>query len=494
MNRVAIVPGGIMGVASEELLAGVPPGREVAVTEVARAVGQSERRLVVLDDDPTGTQTVAGLPVLTSWTEDDLRWALRQPSAAFFILTNSRSLAPAAMADLNREVVAALAAAARAEGARFVIASRSDSTLRGHYPQETDVIAAALAEYAGSPTDGVVLVPAYLDAGRVTVDSVHWMRGPDGFIPVGDSEFARDPAFGYASSDLRDWVAEKTGGRWRRDQVARITLADIRVGGPERVAAILGGLAGGRPVVVDAVTDDDLRLVVLGALRAEDAGAALLYRVGPSFVRARAGQAAAPPLTGAELAALGLAGQAGGRHGLVVVGSHVPRTTRQLDHLLALDGVTRVELDVRAVLSPPTRDATVAAAAVAVVAGLAGADVALCTSRELVATAGADGNLEIARTVSAALVDVVRRVTAQVTPGWIIGKGGITSSDLATRGLALTRAIARGTLLPGMVSLWDPVSAPGPVADGQAPFVVFAGNVGDEDALARTVERLRGSE
>ncbi|MGH3399957.1 MAG: nucleotide-binding domain containing protein, partial [Streptosporangiaceae bacterium] len=125
----------------------------------------------------------------------------------------------------------------------------------------------------------------------------------------------------------------------------------------------------------------------------------------------------------------------------------------------------------------------------------AGADVALCTSRELVATAGADGNLEIARTVSAALVDVVRRVTAQVRPGWIIGKGGITSSDLATRGLALTRAIARGTLLPGIVSLWDPVSAPGPgAADGPAPLVVFAGNVGDEQALAQTVRRLRGRE
>jgi len=471
-----------------ELVAGAPPGREVAVAEVARAVGQSGRRLVVLDDDPTGTQTVAGLPVLTGWTQDSLRWALRQPSAGFFVLTNSRSLAPAAMAALNREVVAALAAAARAEGAGFVIASRSDSTLRGHYPQETDVIAAALAEQVGSPPDGVVLVPAYLDAGRVTVDSAHWMRGPDGFIPVGDSEFARDPAFGYAASDLRDYVAEKTGGRWRRDQVARVALEDIRAGGPERVAEILGGLAGGRPVVVDAVTDGDLRLVVLGALRAEDAGAALLYRVGPSFVRARAGQGAAPPLTGAELAALGLG--SGGPHGLVVVGSHVPRTTRQLGHLLALDGVVRVELDVRAVLRPQARDATVAAAAAAAAAALASADVALCTSRELVTTVGADGNLEIARTVSAALVDVVRQVTAQVRPGWIVGKGGITSSDLATRGLDLTRAVVRGTLLPGMVSLWDPVAAQG----GQAPLVVFAGNVGDDHALAQAVARLRGRE
>lgn len=472
----------------EQLLAGAPPPRQAGVAEVARAVGQSGRRLVVLDDDPTGTQTVAGVPVLTSWAEDDLRWAFRQPATSFFILTNSRSLGPAAMASLSREVITALAAAARAEGAGFVVASRSDSTLRGHYPQETDIIAGALRQQAGRGTDGVLIVPAYLDAGRLTVDSVHWMQGPAGFIPVGDSEFARDPAFGYASSDLRDYVAEKTAGRWCRDQVARVTLADIRSGGPDRVAAIAGGLSGGRPAVVDAVTDDDLRVLVLGILQAEAAGAELLYRVGPSFVRARAGLGAAPPLSQQELAALGLAGGAAGRHGLVVAGSHVPRTTRQLERLLAMPGVARAELDVPAVLRPQTRAETVAAAAAEVTAGLAVSDVALCTSRELVTATGADGNLAIAATVSAALVEVVRAVTARLRPAWIVAKGGITSSDIATRGLGLRRAWARGTMLPGIVSLWDPDST----ADGQSPLVVFAGNVGDDQALAQVVARLRG--
>jgi len=480
-------------VSREQLLAGTPPDRPAEAATVAREVGRSGRRLVVLDDDPTGTQTVAGLPVLTRWAGDDLRWAFGQQAAAFFVLTNSRSLAPGEMARVNREVVAAVAAAARAGGHGFVIASRSDSTLRGHYPAETDVLAEALRECTGRAPDGVVIVPAYLEAGRLTVDSVHWMQGPDGFIPVGHSEFARDPAFGYTSSDLRGYVAEKTGGRWAADQVARVTLADIRAGGPPRVAEILGGLAGGRPAVVDAVTDDDLRLVVLGALAAEASGAALLYRAGPSFARARAGLGAVPPVTGRELAELT---QPAGRPGLVVVGSHVPRSTRQLEHLLALDGVARAELSVPAVLAAGTRDSAVAAAADGVAAALGGgADVALCTSRELVSTAGQEGNLEIARAVSAALVDVVRAVTARVRPAWIIGKGGITSSDLATRALGITRAWVRGPVLPGIISLWDPVPAgEGAGAPPPVPFVVFAGNVGDDHALAWTVTRLRGRE
>ena len=480
-------------VSREQLLAGTPPERAAGVAGVAAAVARSGRRLVVLDDDPTGTQTVAGLPVLTRWAEDDLRWAFGQQAAAFFVLTNSRSLGPGEMARVNREVVAAVAAAARAGGHGFVIASRSDSTLRGHYPAETDVLAEALREQTGRAPDGVVIVPAYLEAGRLTVDSVHWMQVPGGFIPVGHSEFARDPAFGYTSSDLRGYVAEKTGGRWAADQVARVTLADIRAGGPPRMAEILGGLAAGRPAVVDAVTDDDLRLVVLGALAAEASGAALLYRAGPSFARARAGLGAVPPVSGRELAELT---QPAGRPGLVVVGSHVPRTTRQLEHLLALDGVAQAELSVPAVLAAGTRDAAVAAAADGVAAALGGgADVALCTSRALVSTTGQEGNLEIARAVSAALVDVVRAVTARVRPAWIIGKGGITSSDLATRALGITRAWVRGPVLPGIISLWDPVPAgQGAGRPAPVPFVVFAGNVGDDGALARTVTRLRGRE
>jgi uncharacterized protein YgbK (DUF1537 family) len=472
----------------EDVLAGLPPQRLVPAADVARAVTASRRRLVVLDDDPTGTQAVAGVPVLTQWAGADLRWAFRQPTPAFFILTNTRSLAPAAMADRNREVVGAVAAAAAADGAAFVIASRGDSTLRGHYPAETDVIADALARHAGQAVDGVVLVPAYLDAGRLTVGSVHWMRTRAGLIPVGHSEFARDATFGYASSDLRDYVAEKTRGRWSRDQVATVTLADIRLGGPARIARILGGLAGGRPAVVDAVTDDDLRNVSLGSLQAESAGAGLLYRAGPSFVRARAGLGARPPLSAAELAAARAAGPPAGGHGLIVVGSHVPRTTRQLEHLLALEGVARVGLDVPAVLRPGRREAAVSAAAAAAETALAHADVALCTSRELVTAASAPGSLEIAGAVSAALVDVVRAVTRRVRPAWVIGKGGITASDVATKGLGITRAWAAGTVLPGIVSLWRPVTS----SAGTAPFIVFAGNVGEDDALAAAVTRLRG--
>jgi uncharacterized protein YgbK (DUF1537 family) len=467
-----------------DLLAPLPPVRAVDPGVLANRVTGSGRLLVVLDDDPTGTQTIADLPVLTAWSVDDLRWAIRQGSPACYVLTNTRSLDPDQAAARNRAVVASLVAAARAEQCAFALVSRGDSTLRGHYPLETDVLHDALVAHGEPPADGLLLCPAYLDAGRLTVEDVHWMRTSDGMLPVGASEFARDATFGYRSSNLRSFIEEKTGGRWRAEDVLSIGLDDIRLGGERRVAELLGALRGGRPAIVNAASEDDLRVVALGALSAERDGRRLLYRTGPSFVRARAGQAAREPLTTAQLYPDG----APTRHGLIVVGSHVSLTTRQLEALRRSGGITEIELDVAALLDPDRRACHIEAVAGAAARGLDAADVVVRTTRQVVTGADPASSLGIARQVSAALVQVVRAVTATRAPRFVVAKGGITSSDVATDGLGIRRAWVRGTLLPGIVSAWSAVdgAAPG------VPYVVFAGNVGTDESLARVVDVLRG--
>ncbi|MBZ4014746.1 four-carbon acid sugar kinase family protein [Streptomyces purpurogeneiscleroticus] len=462
----------------EELLAGLPPVRAVPAERVAAAIGG--RRLVLLDDDPTGTQTVVGLPVLTTWTVEDLRWALRQDSTAFFVLTNTRSLDRDAAAERNRQIVRALVEASRAEGVDVVLASRSDSTLRGHFPLETDVLADELAAAGAGDIDGVVVAPAYIEAGRLTVDSLHWMRTAEGMLPVGESEFAKDATFGYVNSRLPEWIEEKTAGRTKAADVVRITLEDLRVGGPERVAE-LGTLRDRRTASADAVCDDDLRVLALGLAQAEAAGARLLYRIAPSFVRAGAGQAARAPLTAAEI------GAPAAPHGLIVVGSHVGLTTRQLDRLRADGGLAEFELDVHQLLDEGRRAAHIAEVTRAAADAMAAQDVVVRTTRTVITGEDADASLAIARSVSAALVETVRAITAARTPAFVVAKGGITSSDTATEGLRIRRAWARGTLLPGIVLLWEPVEGP---AAG-IPYIVFAGNVGDDDAFAHAVRLLR---
>ena len=476
-----------MPVALDDLLAGIPTARAVAPSEVAAATGG--RVLVVLDDDPTGTQSVYDLPVLLTWTPQNLHWALRQ-APAVYVLTNSRSLSPDQAARRNREVARAAFSAAEELRLRVAFVSRSDSTLRGHFPLETDVLAEEVCRRGGT-VDGVVIVPAFPEAGRITVHGLHYAGGPTtGYTPVADTEFARDATFGYRTSDLRCWVAQQSGGRYRAEDVALIDLPRLRTD-PGATIAQLVALRGGRPIVCDAADENDLRLLALALHAAEQAGRSLLYRVGPPFVRAMLGAAPRAPLGGEQLTRIRRAGgtRAAACGGLIVIGSHVALTTGQLHELTKSRHPVQFEIDVAAVLeqaqNPPTTG-YLSAVTAQLVAALRDGDVVVSTTRSVVTGADPQSSLQIARQVSAAVVEVVAGVVAAIRPRFVLAKGGITSSDVAAAGLGVGRAVVRGTLLPGMVSVWEPV-------DGLAvgvPYVVFAGNVGDAGSLAQVVKVL----
>lgn len=442
--------------------------------------------LVVLDDDPTGTQSVHDLPVLTRWDPEHLEWALSQQVPAVYVLTNTRSLDPAEAEHRNREIADVALSVAGRLGIEIAFVSRSDSTLRGHFPLETDTLIRQIAASGGSDIDGVVLVPAFPDAGRVTVDGVHYFVDPQQnsrAVPVAETEFARDATFGFSSSDLASWVQEKTAGRVAAEDVLHIDLRTIRVKGAEGVAEILGSASNAIPVIVDMVVEEDLREVALGIQLAQSNGKRFLYRVGPPFVRAMIGQEPRDPLTTADI----FTSDAATTGGLVVVGSHVGLTTRQLDDLAASDiEQTSVVVDVPTVIDPARRETYLAELVDAVYVALADRTVVVSTSRTLVKTTDGAGSLDISRQVSAALVHIVRTVLELRAPRFVIAKGGITSSDLAAHGLGMSRAVAKGPMLPGIVSLWEPKDGPGL----GIPYIVFAGNVGGTTSLTEVVRTL----
>ena len=468
----------------DELTAGLPAGPVVDPADVAAALN---RTLVVLDDDPTGTQSVADLPVVTGWSVEDLTWALSTGAPAVYVMTNSRSLDPADAERVNVEVVTNALAAAERAGARVAFVSRSDSTLRGHYPLEPATIA-DLLERAGTRVDGIILSPAFPDAGRVTVHGTHYAGGPaTGFVPVGRTEFAGDRTFGYSASFLPAWVEEKTAGAVSAADVAVIDLATLRTD-EDAVVAALSAARNRAPIAVDCMEENDLLLLARALQRAEDAGATFVYRVGPPFVRARIGQAPRAPLSAAEARPADFAPDSDAAGGLVVVGSHVGLTGRQVDALRAATATPEVVLDVPTVLDPARRDAHVLAVAERAAGALRSGNVVVRRGGAFVAGRDAEESLDFARRVSAAVVEVVQRIVAARCPRFVIAKGGITSSDVAGRGLGINRALVRGPMLPGIVSLWEPQDGP---AAG-VPYIVFAGNVGDDDSLARVVATLNG--
>ena len=470
-------------VPAAELLAAQPPvlERAGALDEIRERIAARDGRLLVIDDDPTGTQSVHGVPVLTAWSEQDLAAAL-QDAGTVFVLTNSRSMPEREAVAVSAQITERAAAIAADEGFELAVASRSDSTMRGHFPQEPDAVAGAL-EAAGQTVDGLLLCPCFLEAGRFTVDDVQWVAQDDRLVPSARTTYAADRSFGYSASNLRRWIEEKTRGAVRAADVLSLGLEDIRGGGPERVREILAEAEARRPVVVNATEYADLEVVVLGLLDAEAAGQAFVYRCGPSFVRVRGGIEPAPPLTAEAL----YARRAHDGHGLVLVGSHVETTTRQLERALRLDGVHAKELSVARLLDPATREQEIAAALGEIERHLPEREVILYTSRELARAEGSDQALDVGRSVSDALVELVQRLDPGLPLAFCVAKGGITSSDIGTRGFGVRRAEVAGQMLPGTISVWI---LPEDSAFPGLPYVIFPGNVGEPGTLAEVIERL----
>lgn len=443
---------------------------------VHHAVETSGVKVVVLDDDPTGTQTVYDLAVLTTWSVEALHAELEDPAPCCYILTNTRSVPLDAAQAINAEIGRNLEAAAAATGRRYTVISRGDSTLRGHFPGEVQ----ALSDALGRRADVWLLAPAFFAGGRYTINNIHYVAEHNQLVPAAATEFARDAAFGYHSSNLCAWVAEKTGGTVPADHVAAVSLETIRRGGPDAVAEQLCALAPGAVCVVNAASQRDLDVVALAVLQAETQGRTFLARTAASYVAARIGLAPRPLLRAVEL---GLP-PAGG--GLVVVGSYVPKTTAQLDVLLTQPGVVGIELDVAALLDDGQQRWAIAEAAAQIDTALrAGSTVVAHTSRVLVTGAGPQQSLGIGNRISHSLVALVQSLT--VRPRYLIAKGGITSSDLATKALGVRRATVLGQLLPGV-----PVWRLGP--ESRAPglaYVVFPGNVGGAAALSEAVRTMK---
>lgn len=453
-----------------------PEYPESLISSIRTGFLQSEKTIVVLDDDPTGTQTCYDTIVLISWQTDLIAEELEKKPSILFILTNSRSLTGEDAVALTLEVGRNLREAVRRSGREVVIVSRSDSTLRGHFPSEVDAIATAMdiKEYV------TVLLPAFIEGRRFTIDNVHYIVENDKLIPVSDTPFAKDVVFGYSHSDLRDWVEEKTKGSINASEVRSVSLWDIRIGGPAVVNEKLMACRNGDVCVVNAAGYRDIEVFVKAAIDAEVSGKKFLYRTSATFVPIRAG------LESGKIYVPGRVDESRTRGSLIVVGSHVPKTTGQLAWLLEHHNLKAIEINVTAILAgganSPVPDS---------IAGQAdewlasGHDVVIYTSRRLEVGTDKSDSLKINAAVSGFLVDIVKQIT--VRPVFIVAKGGITSSDLASKALSAKKATVLGPVIPG-VPLWkmdEKSRFPG------IRYVVFPGNVGDETALADVCNRLR---
>ncbi|MGI8934437.1 MAG: four-carbon acid sugar kinase family protein [Phormidesmis sp.] len=434
----------------------------------------SQPKIIVLDDDPTGSQTVHSCLLLLKWDVETLTLGLQDAAPIFFVLTNTRSLTPEAAKAVTAEVCENLKLAlAKTHTPNFLLVSRSDSTLRGHYPVETDAIAQQLG-----PFDAHFLTPAFFEGGRVTLDSTHYIESDGKRTATHDTEFAKDSVFGYSTSYLPDYVAEKTKGKIPASQVERFLLDDIRQGSLAR----LMNLHDNQCVAVDSQQQSDLDKFAEDLIAAAAQGKKFLFRSAASLLTALA-KLPPQPTPPEEMNRITRSSS-----GAIIIGSHVKKTTQQLQKLLEVPGIKGIELDVaRLKENPETSHGELLQEVTSQIEQIHARSQtpAVYTSREELNFSNAQTRLAFGEAVSTLLMDIVKSLPSDI--GFLISKGGITSNDTLSKGLALTSARLLGQVIPGVSIVTTAADHP---QFANLPVVLFPGNVGDDDGLALAYQRL----
>ncbi len=465
-------------------LSELPPADPAGADKLLDAAFQGfSRKIIVLDDDPTGVQTVHDVSVYTDWNTDALKSGFGEERSMFFILTNSRSFTAEETEREHRLIAERIAEVSAECGKDYILVSRGDSTLRGHFPLETETLRRILEEKTARRFDGEIICPYFREGGRFTVGNVHYVKTGDELIPAGMTEFAKDKTFGYHYSDLREWCEEKTAGLYPADSVLCVAVEDLRAKEVEKITGLLCAAHDFSKVIVNAACEEDVKVFIAAYLGALRKGKEFIFRSAAAIPKVLGRVTDRPLLTGAELRDPG-----NKNGGIILVGSHVSRTTRQLEALKESSlPIEYIEFNQHLVLEEGGLEKEARRVSSLCEQNMEnGRTSAVYTRRDRFDLPGGDKSqqLKISVEISDAVTSVISRL--KVRPSFIIAKGGITSSDVGTKALQVRRAEVAGQIAPG-IPVWktgEESKFPG------LPYVIFPGNVGDDSTLKDITEKL----
>lgn len=436
---------------------------------------QLNRTCIVIDDDPTGNQTVYDIPLLTTWDVDTLTEEFKKETPTFFLLTNSRSLSEKASTALYTQISKNILNAAKATSRNFTVISRSDSTLRGHF-SEIDVIKSTL-----KLNDAItVFIPVMFEGGRVTVNDTHYISNANLLTPVNETPFSQDHTFGYKNANLKAWIEEKTQGNIKAKGVQAVDLSSIRQLDVETLSAQIKNIDSGSYCIINALNYNDLDKVTNALLLSEKLGKKIIYRTSSSFVPSYIGLKPKAVLEPKDIV-----DSNNNNGGLTIVGSYVPKSSTQLNYALEhFTDDTIIEVDVAKVLGEQSK-AYLEGLSLAIDNNISkGKDSIVFTSRKLITGKDSNSNINIASKVSHALVTLVQNL--QTRPKYLLAKGGITSNDLAIRGLGMKRSKVLGQIEAG-IPVWEMGEE---TKFTNLLYIVFPGNVGNAYSLLNIIQKL----
>lgn len=451
-------------------------------TLLKQEIEKNNKKIVVLDDDPTGVQTVHDISVYTNWEKETIRQGFEEKNNLFYILTNSRGFTAKKTTAAHNEISAVVDEVARETGREYIFISRSDSTLRGHYPLETEILKANYEKNTGKTIDGEILCPFFKEGGRFTIDDVHYVKYGDKLIPANETEFAKDKTFGYTAATMPEYIEEKTKGTYKAENVTCISLEDIHNMDIEKIENLLMNVQGFNKIIVNAVDYADIKVFCVALYRAMAKGKVFMFRTAAAIVKVMGGVSDQPLLTRQQMVT-----KETDNGGIIVVGSHTDKTTRQVEELKKLTDIEFIELNATLVRDEKAFETEVNRCLEREEECIkAGKTVCCYTTRVLITadTGDKEDELRLSVKISDAVQSLVGRL--KVTPAFVIAKGGITSSDVGTKALAVKKANVLGQIRPGI-----PVWQTGEESRfPMTPYVIFPGNVGEITTLREAVEVL----
>ncbi len=449
-------------------------------TLLKQEIEKNNKKIVVLDDDPTGVQTVHDISVYTNWEKETICQGFEEKNNLFYILTNSRGFTAEQTTAAHNEISAVVDEVARETGREYIFISRSDSTLRGHYPLETEILKANYEKNTGKTIDGEILCPFFKEGGRFTIDDVHYVKYGDKLIPANETEFAKDKTFGYTAATMPEYIEEKTKGTYKAENVTCISLEDIHNMDIEKIENLLMNVQGFNKIIVNAVDYADIKVFCVALYRAMEKGKVFMFRTAAAIVKVMGGVSDQPLLTRQQMVT-----KETDNGGIIVVGSHTDKTTRQVEELKKLTDIEFIELNATLVRDEKAFETEVNRCLEREEECIkAGKTVCCYTTRVLITadTGDKEDELRLSVKISDAVQSLVGRL--KVTPAFVIAKGGITSSDVGTKALAVKKANVLGQIRPGI-----PVWQTGEESRfPMTPYVIFPGNVGEITTLREAVE------
>ena len=445
-------------------------------------------KIIIIDDDPTGSQTVNGCNLLLKWDYETLLKGLKDSSNLLFILANTRSLSKKDVKVRLKEICSALREIMNNSSFAeedFVVISRGDSTLRGHNFIEPFIINELLG-----PFDATFYIPAFIEGNRTTVNGNHFVDN----IPVHKTIFSKDKIFGFNTSNVKELIYEQSNHKLDFNHIENIFIKDFEVletNQPNKLYLYMENLKNNQKVIVD-IRDyfqlDKFSRIIKSLLKKKK----FLFRSAASFISSLSNvkQTKKENIYFSQLRRKNNNDKM--LKGLIVVGSYNELTTLQLNKVLNISLCQPIEINVLklyALFKIEDNLKQINSLRKLIVHSIKqnlSQDFVpvLYTSREIVSPRDNNDLIQFQIFLSSFISEIVSVIKNDI--GYLISKGGITTNTILSEGLKADSVYLEGQILPGISLVTFNLQE----QKGKLPIVTFPGNIGNNMSLVKALEIL----